>query len=82
MELFLRLTLRRPMIRLSAHSSSRLYAWKVSHLNGVDGSKTCFREGVWESKLMMTLDHTSKRNEGSDKGILCPLSYLTLSLTC
>jgi hypothetical protein len=26
MELFLRLTLRRPMIRLSAHSSSRLYA--------------------------------------------------------
>jgi hypothetical protein len=26
MELFLRLTLKRPMIRLSGHSSSRLYA--------------------------------------------------------
>jgi hypothetical protein len=47
---------------------------KGSHLNGVDGSETWFREGVWESKLMMTLDHTSKRNGGSEKGILCPLS--------
>jgi hypothetical protein len=74
-ELFLRLTLKRPMIRLSGHSSSRLYALKVCHLNGVDGSKTWFQEEVWESKLMMTLDHTSKRNGGSDKGILYLLFY-------